>query len=299
MRAFLYTILFVFILGGCSSERGDGDNVLVTFKGGVLTKEDVAAHLKSLERDAKFKNKEALTPEFAFEHALNMEMIIAKGLEEKLHLDPTIRQRLHQQMSELFLKLMEEQLITIIDRDSITEEEMRDYYTKNLEHYTVQPQYTLHAFTVEPEKGRELAAAIAAGTMTFAEAATAHALDESERAKAGKTGTRSLKLFQPSWQPVVMLLNVGQVDGPREIDGKNWLLLLERKTEAVVQPFEERKAYIKNDVLYSKYQNQWQEVYDSLRKRYEVRVNDKNLEVFYGEMAKKGDNNQLAKGGQQ
>ncbi len=280
-KVFLSIFLFLF-LNACSGDNQDGDNVLVRFEGGVLTRKDVQAHLKGLKRSSQFKDKpEMLTPQFAFEHALNMEMIIAKALDEKLHLDPTVRDKLHGQMSDMFLKLMQDSLIKPIDKASISEEEVRAYYEKNLPHYTLEEQYNLHAFSVAADRAAEVADLVKTGTMTFAEAAAAHALEEQERAKSGRTGTRTLRRFQPSWQKVVAALPVGEVSGPLEIDGKTYLLLLESKSPPKIQSFEERKEYIKNDLLYSRYQEQWQMVYDELRGKYQVRLEEARLEAFY------------------
>ncbi|MGI6656197.1 MAG: peptidylprolyl isomerase [Desulfobulbus sp.] len=268
---------------GCDREKKP-DNALVTFKGGSLTSEDLAAHRESMKRKTQFRNKpELLTPEFVFDHALNMEMIIAKGLSEKLHLDPVIRNMLHERISDLFLKVMEDKLITPIDRATITEEEMRRFYEENKEQYMDKSRYTLSAFAVAPEQADEAAGAIKDGSLDFAEAAAKYALDEDARQSGGKTGSRTLRRFQPSWQPIVEQLQVGVVSGPTELDGKMWIMRLERKTEARQHSFEEKKEYIRNDVLYGRYRDQWQKVYDDLKKQFDVKIDQKKLEAFYRE----------------
>lgn len=269
------------VSGGCDRKP---ENTLASFKGGALTTADVEAHLESMKRKSQFRDKpEMLTPEFAFDHALNMEMIIAKGLAEGLHHDPRIRNMLHEHMSDLFLKIMEDKLITQIDRTTITEEEMRRFYEEHKEQYQEKSKYTLSAFTVAPEQAEEAAAALTAGELDFAAAAAKYALEEEARKKGGKTGTRTLRRFQPSWQPVVEQLEVGVVAGPTELDGKTWLLLLERKTPPHQHSFEDKKEFIRNDVLYGRYRDQWQQVYDGLKKQFEVKIDRKRLDAFYRE----------------
>lgn len=281
MKKTIIAILTAAVLTGCGQSGSDDSNVLATFKGGVLTTEDIQAHKRTLQRSGQFKNKpETLTPEFVFEHALNMEMIIAKGLEEKLHRDAAIRNDLHRHMSALFLKMMQDQLVTAIDKESIREEEMRTFYEQHKEQYSKKSQYTLHAFSVAGEQASAAMAAIKDGVMTFAAAASTYGLDEQERKNGGETGIRTLRRFQPAWQPVVKSLKVGEVSGPLEIDGVAYIMLLERKTKPYQYSYDEKKTYIRNDVLYSRYQKQWQKIYDELRDRYEVKINRDNLEAF-------------------
>lgn len=289
MKKLLLSFFCLFLLSSCSGNDPGAENVLVTFKGGVLTTEDVVAHLASLKRSGQFRDRpELLTPEFVFEHALNMEMIIASGLAEKLHLDPHIRNELHRQMSELFLKLMEEKLITPIDRESVTEDEMLAFYEKHRDQYQDKARYTVRTFSVAPEQAEEAMAAIGQGTLDFAAAASRYALDTEERANGGQTGTRTLRRFQPSWQPVVESLEVGVVTGPTSIDGKSHILLLERKTAPRQYSFEEKREYIRNDVLYNRYQDQWQQTYDRMRKQFQVNINQQRLDRFYAEAAQAG-----------
>lgn len=284
MKYLILALVYALALSGCSGGEKREDNALVRFKGGVLTKEDLSAHLESMKRKSQFRDKpEMLTPEFVFEHALNMEMIIAKGLDQQLHRDPQIRNMLHEHMSDLFLKIMEEKLITPIDRDAVTEEEMRAFYEAHKEQYQDKAKYTLRAFSVAPEQAEEAANALRAGTMDFAAAASKYALDEEARKNGGQTGSRTLRRFQPSWQPVVEALQVGVVFGPKELDGKTYMLLLDRKTEAQQHSFEDKKTFIKNDVLYGRYRDQWQKVYDGLKQQFEVKIDQAKLDAFYKE----------------
>lgn len=284
MKHLVSTLACLVILGGCTGGDKQADNALARFQGGVLTKEDVLAHHESLKKKSQFRDKpEMLTPEFVFDHALNMEMIIAKGLDENLHRDPRIRNMLHEHMSDLFLKIMEDKLIAPIDRESITEEEMLKFYEEHKEQYQEKSKYTLSAFTVAPEQAGEAAAALTAGELDFAAAAAKYALEEEARKKGGKTGTRTLRRFQPSWQPIVEQLEVGVVSGPTELDGKTWMLLLERKTPPHQYSFEDKKEFIRNDVLYGRYRDQWQQVYDGLKKQFDVKIDRKRLEAFYKE----------------
>ncbi|MBM9536580.1 peptidyl-prolyl cis-trans isomerase [Desulfobulbus alkaliphilus] len=282
MKHLIAALCCTLALSACSGGQSEDGNVLARFDGGVITSEDVSARLQSMQRNTRFRDTpELLTPEFAFEHVLNMEMIIAKGKAEQLHRDPHIRNALHEHMSSLFLKLMENDLITTIDRDAITEEELLAFYEEHLNLYQEHARYTLRAFSVAPEQIEAATAALREEELSFAEAAERYAAKEEERTSGGMTGTRTLQRFQPSWQPIVEHLVVGEIAGPEVIDDTTYFLLLESKTEARQHSFEDRKSYIRNDVLYNRYRDQWRQVYEDLREQFQVRIDEARLAEFY------------------
>ena len=276
------------LLAGCVDDKPAAENVLARFEGGTLTSEDVEAHYRDLKKQTRFRNNpELLTPEFVFDHALNMEMIIAEGLKKELHHDAYIRQELHSHMSNLFLKILEDDLIEKIDKESISEEEMRRFYEEHKENYQKKTLYSLLAFEVDPNRAGEAMEKLNRGALKFGEAAAHYGQNEKERENGGKTGKRSLRRFQPAWRPVVQSLETGKPAGPVEISGKHYIMLLENKTEPYQFSFEEKKAYIRNDVLYNRYRDAWQKVYDRLRQEFRVQLNQDALDVFYKNLSAK------------
>lgn len=281
---FCLFMLTLLTLGLVGCQKKDNDNVVAHFKGGVLTVEDLAAHRKSMQKMSQFRNKpELLTPQFVFQHALDMEMIITEGLEEELHHDPQIRNTLHQQMSNLFLKIMQDKLLTPVDRTAITEEEMLTFYNQHKEQYRKKAKYNVLAFSVAPGQGDEIIKKIEEG-LDFREAARQYALKERERVTAGSTGGgRTLRRFQPSWRPIVEKLEENTPTGPVTLDGTDYLLLLEEKTEEYQYSYVDKKDFIRNDILYNAYQKQWQNIYAGLKEKYKVTINQERLDRFYKE----------------
>jgi hypothetical protein len=47
-----------------------------------------------------------------------------------------------------------------------------------------------------------------------------------------------------------------------------------------LQDFDERKEYIRNDVLYARYRKAWQDVYAMLREKHDVRIEPGAAEAF-------------------
>ena len=275
--------LFCLTLGvsGCHQAES-GDNVVVRFKGGRLTAEDLSAHYDKMKKGTRFRrNQEQLTPEFAFEHAVNMEMIIAKGLEEKLHLDPRIRAEIHAFMADLFLKVMQEKLVPQIDKQDFSEEEVRAYFDAHPESYQTPAHYDVRIIrAADRAKLENIRVEIAKGAITFKAAARAHSTDGRTRDKGGAVGPRPLERFRPDWRAVIAELEPGSLSAPTAI-GDDWFLFeLAGRTAPVPHDFEEKKAYVRNDLLYARYRESWQATYERLKKEFALKVDAARRDRF-------------------
>lgn len=274
------TVLFVTALAvsGCQTQ----DDPLVKFDGGCLTVQDLEAHYEKLKTTPTFRSRpEQLTPKFVFDHAVNMEMIIAKGLEEKLHQDPRIRAQIHAYMSDLFLKIMQKELVPEINKDEFTDDQLKEFYETHKESYTSPAMLSVRMIkTSDEQTALEARGQIDSGQIDFVAAAAQYSLDKRTADRGGDIGTRSLKKFKPRWRDVIADLEPDVLSGPHQIDQEWYLFELVGKTEPVVHPFEEKKAYIRNDLLYNEYRQAWQDTYDQLKKEYEVKVDQNQLDSF-------------------
>ena len=278
---FLPALVCALFLWGVGCTDSDKD-AIVQFKGGALTVEDLDAHYNKLKKSGGFRNKtEELTPEFVFDHALNMEMIIAKGLSENLHLDPRIRAEIHGFMSDLFLKIMQDNLVPKIDRDAFTDEELMAFYKAHKKSYTSPAMLSVRLIkTADEASAKKAMAQIETGEIDFPKAAALYSSDKETAARGGDIGTRSLKKFQPGWRETIDSLEPNQVSGPHRITDAWYLFELTDRIEPVVHSFEDKKAYIRNDLLLSKYRQAWQKTYDNLKEAFEVKVDELQLQAF-------------------
>jgi hypothetical protein len=272
--------LLVSGLPGC--RQSGGDNVAARFKGGSLTVEDLDAHRRILSRQAPYRdNPERLTPELVFEHAVNMEMIIAKGLKEKLHLDPRIRAQIHGFMSDLFLKILQDKLVPEIDREQFTDEEVRAYFDEHIDSYRIPALYGVRIIRhADPEVLKDLRRKIEAGQETFEAAALEYSTDAQTREKGGYTGKRALKRYGPEWRTVIETLAVDDISAPVKIKDSHYLFQVVEKTEPQQPAFEEKKAYVRNDLLYARYREAWRQSYDRLKEEFDLDVEDHVLQQF-------------------
>ena len=268
---------------GCDA-KGDGASV-VTFKGGNLTIEDLKAHGNAMARDRRFRdNPEMLTPEAVFDHAVNMEMVIAEGLRRNLHLDPVVRERLHSQMADLFLQLLEEELVPELSRDDIGDGDVLAFYNDNPELYTRKPLYSVSMVKCGSEaEALSVSHRIASGELTFAEAARAYSVDAKSAGQKGHIGTRSLERFRPEWRGAIAALEAGKASPPVRIRDHWYLFLLTGKTGPERYTFEEQKERIRNDVLYARYRDAWENAYEELKREFGVSIDPAQFQKFLGD----------------
>ncbi|MDL1967512.1 MAG: peptidyl-prolyl cis-trans isomerase [Deltaproteobacteria bacterium] len=280
MKKLMVVIAVLIFICSCSSERAE--NTIALFEGGNITKEDLVAHYKKLKMESRYRNNpEQLTPAFVFDHALNMEIIIAKGLKENLHLDPWIRQEIHGFMSDLFLKVMQDRLVPEIDKENITEEEMRQFYEEHKKNYLKKALYGIKMIKInDKEKAESIVSEIREGRITFEDAASNYSTDGKSKGNDGFIGTRSLDKFRDNWRLAIENLRLNAMSDPVKIDEDYYIFKLIKKSESCQYTYEEKSAYIKNDVLYDKYRKEWEKTYDGLKEEFEVKIDEERLREF-------------------
>jgi hypothetical protein len=273
-------LLMISAILGCRPSVGD--NVAAVFDGGALTIEDLQEHRRILGRQKIYRdNPERLTPEFVFDHAVNMEMIIARGLKEKLHLDPRIRAEIHEFMSDLFLKVMQDSLVPQIDRDQFTEEEVREYFELHIEAYLPPPRYGVRVIRHHDEAFlKELVQQMTSGEESFETAARNYSIDEATGATGGYAGLRPLNRYAPEWRKVISTLSLNDISPPVPVGDVFYLFQVVEITEPPLPAFEEKKAYVRNDLLYARYREAWRQVYDELRDEFDLKVKDRALQKY-------------------
>jgi len=276
----ILAIFLAAIPAGCRSSAKDA--TAVRFDGGSLTIEDLSAHREMLRGQAAFReHPERLTPEFIVDHAINMEMIIAKGLKERLHLDPRVRARIHHFMSDLFLKVMQDTLVPPMDREQFTEAEVRAYFDGHMDSYRIPPHYGVRLIRHDDAAFlSDLRQRIEAGQESFTDAARAHSTHAATAGKGGYAGKRALNRFRPEWRKSFEELPVDGMSQPVRIKDAYYLFQVIEKTEPRIPDYESKKAYVRNDLLYARYREAWRETYDRLRREFKVDTDTDALHTF-------------------
>ena len=133
----------------------------------------------------------------------------------------------------------------------------------------------------DKEKAESVVSEIREGRITLEDAAKKYSTDEKSGNKDGFIGTRSLDKFRGNWRPAIESLKLNEVSNPAKIDDDYYIFKLTQKTEPYQYTYEEKSAYIRNDVLYDKYRKEWEKTYDGLKKEFAVEIDEEKLKEFY------------------
>ena len=284
----LASIIFgIALIAGCGDKQ-EGNEVVVSYKGGVLTKHDLLAHHTLLKRDPRSKrNPELLQPDQLLEHAINMEMIIQAGLKRKIHQDPYVRQKLHEHMSALFLKLLQKELVAEINPQDYTDEQIETFYKENLDLYKNPALYSISLIKASTAEAEGIYQKITSGEIDFETAVATYSTDEKSKANNGSIGKKSLNKFQPSWRKAISDLKLGEVSQPTDISGNAYIFLLTNKTQETQKELAGIKDKVRNDMLYNDYRKEWEKTYSRLRNEFSVEIDERSKFLFIQEMANK------------
>ena len=184
-------------------------------------------------------------------------------------------------MADLFLKVMQDHLVPQIDRDSLTEEEVRAYFDANIASYIPSTQYGVRVIENPDESVLKAARErILSGEESFEAVALALSTHNATREAGGNAGKRAITSYRPDWRAAIEGLEVDAISEPVRIRDAWYLFQVTDKTSFEAPDYEEKKAYVRNDLLYSKYRQAWEQLYEQLRRDYKVKVDQERLNLF-------------------
>ena len=260
----------------CGCEKKEEPNVVVSFDEGEITSLNLLAHFEEMKKIKVFQNKE-VGMEDVLEHAVNMELIIKEGIERELHLNPEIREKLHMQMAKIFLDNLKFELVSEISRDSISDEEVKNYYEENKKLYDKPDKYSFYLVNLRNEKEfSKIISDFESKTLTLE--------NIKKNYDAEFKYSKDINFLAPVLKANLEKTKVKNLSDPFDYKNSRYLIYLDEVIKGNPCNFDKKKEYIRNDVLYSKYKKAWQNTYDDLRKKYRVEIDKTAFEKFKKEV---------------
>ncbi len=215
-----------------------------------------------------------VTPEYVLEHVRNMESLIREAHEQGFTELAEFRQAVHQFQAELLLRTLQPDLVAEIPRESITDEDVRGFFEDNIGMYALPDIYGATVFHTLDEGE--------AGLLGGADGRAA--LDAEAEALPGvevlTLDPMPLERFPGEWAQTILSLEIGECGPVVMHEDRFAVLCLEEALTNRTQDFEQRKEYIRNDVLYSRYRQAWREAYEHLREKHGVEIDPEAAELF-------------------
>lgn len=281
LRNTLSRLLFIFFIStmlvGCqevevSHLTGNGEKAGDTV---VSERMDDAFLLAYARRMTEAKEHAGrVTPEYVLEHVRNMESLIREAHEQGFTELAEFRQAVHQFQAELLLRTLQPDLVAEIPRESITDEDVRAFFEENIGMYGLPDIYAATVFHTLDEGE--------AGLLGSADGRAA--LDAEAEALPGvevlTLDPMPLERFPGEWAQTILSLEIGECGPVVMHEDRFAVLCLEEALTNRTQDFEQRKEYIRNDVLYSRYRQAWREAYEHLREKHGIEIDPEVAERF-------------------
>jgi hypothetical protein len=273
MRKICSTLVIIFILFlalGCADQEVPGPEVSTDSR--HLDADLLKAYAVRLARDEN--NKTDHSQDTILEHVQNMEALIAEGRARGFDEIPQYRQAVHQFKAELMHRVLQPDLVPEISRESISDEEVRAFFEKSISNYSLPDLYSVTIMSAEDkEVAEEFLSTVQEGQSIE---------DQAEMRDIELQALKSMPLvrYPQEWQDLLESFEPGEMSAVLE-HGQGYVVLrLDAAEKNRTQDFEQRKEYIRNDLLYSRYNQAWRDAFADLREKHGIRVDPEAAERF-------------------
>ena len=278
----ILAVLAVFLLlAGCSAGPREGQDAAQGHEGEITTG-FLEAYARQIEQSEHHPGP--VEPDNVVAHVANMQALIAEGRARGITDLPQFRQAVHQFKANLLLETMQADMVPDISRDDITDEEARKYFEAHEQVYRLPDLYRvsmIHA--ADEQKIRGLLSRIQDEASLMQELTA-----EMPEVTVQEMDPRPLNRIPEKYREALQDMKPGDVSRVMRRDDQYLVLRLEEVSRNRVQDFDERKEYIRNDVLYSRYRQAWQEAYAELREKHKIAIDDAVAEDFAASFRENG-----------
>jgi len=203
------------------------------------------------------------------------------GLQEaekkQLEKDPAVQDRMQQ---ELYKALLEKELGEKVQKISVSEKEMQDYYKKNPEirtsHILIEfkPGSTLEQKAAAKKRALEIYDEVKKSKRPFEELVKLYSDDSISKQTGGDVGWQSRVTLVPSYYDTALSMKVGEVRGLVETQfGYHIIKVTGRRS------FENaNKRQIRAAVFDEKRRQAFNDYFDKVKKGYNIKINTKLIE---------------------
>jgi parvulin-like peptidyl-prolyl isomerase len=266
-----FFFLGLFFSMGVSAQKKE--TVIATVNGKKITLEEFNQkfnQIKSQTINPPTKNQ-------FLEDLVRYEIGLQEALKKKLNQDPLVQDRMQQ---ELYKSLLEKELADKVQKISITEKELQEYYKKNPEirssHILIElkPGATPEQKAEARKRAEEILAEVKASKRSFEELVKLYSDDTLSKTYGGDIGFQTRLTLVPNYYDTLLNMKVGDIKGLIEtlygfhivkVTGRRNFENADRK-QIRMALFNEKRKDVFNDY------------FDKLKKSYQIETNPKLLQ---------------------
>ena len=215
----------------------------------VITEADVTAAIAGMGAKAQAYN----SPEgrrAILDQLINKQLLIAEAKRNFFEADPAFQAQLAKLKDELLANFAVEKAIAGVKVD---EAEVKQFYEDHKAELSDETVEASHILVDSEAKANEIAADIAAGKITFEDAARQYSSCPSS-AEGGSLGAFGRGQMVPEFDAAVFAMQVGEISAPVQTQFGYHLIKLTAKHEPTAIPYEQVKAQLAQQVLAEKQQ---------------------------------------------
>ena len=227
----------------------ENEKILATVGGVNITDAEVDAFIESLPKEQKAY---AAIPQFrqqCVEQLVSVQLYALMAEEEKLDETEEFKKIIAGARKEILANMAMKKTFEGLD---VTEEECRDFYEKNPQHFSKgESVKAKHILVPEEAKALELLEAITAGEMSFEDAAKTCSTCPSG-AQGGDLGAFTRGQMVPEFDAAAFTAEIDHIVGPVKTQFGYHLIKVYEKTEAAKTPYEQVAEMIKSNLMMQK-----------------------------------------------
>lgn len=274
MKRIVVSILFAGLLFSCTQKGADktaqGPSVAKVGSASI-TQADFEREMKSLPDYAQQLFEGEAGKEKFLDEIIKKEILYQEALKKGIDKSPDFNRKLEEfRKLTLASELLDKE---IISKNKVTEQEVKDYFSKHKEDFTTTSQIRASHILVKTEaEANKVLARLKKGEK-FEEIAKKESLDTASAKNGGDIGFFARGQLVPEFEKAAAGLKVGELSGPVKTSfGYHIIKVTDRKTGPVIE-FDRVK-----DVIYQRLSGERQkEAFDNyiaeLRKNYKIEIN--------------------------
>jgi len=282
--AYIILSLAIFIanLSGCGTKPAGQDKILVTVANKFITLKDFKHKISRLPpyyQSIAEKNKKSLLEDMIVED-LFMEDAVRKSIDR----DKEVKELLDEAKKKIIIaKLIKTE---VDDKVSVSEDEAKNFYEDHKEDFKSPQMWRASHILVGSESDAKNILAELSGGKSFEEIAKERSIDATAT-RGGDVGYFRKGQVIPEFESTCFSLTVGETSGIVHTQfGYHIIKLTDMKNE-VIQPFEEARPVIENEIKLKKRNEIFNKLVADLRDKYRVRYEDDALKVLDAVAAEK------------
>ncbi|BCB95258.1 peptidylprolyl isomerase [Dissulfurispira thermophila] len=270
MKRFLLIIIIFAFVASCAKESSQKGSYVMKIDGNVYTQEDIQAEIATLPDMARefFQGPEGA--QRFVDELVKKELLYTEAKNRGLDKDKDFLKKLEEfKKITLINQLLEREIETA---SKITDKDIKDYYDKHKEDFTVNTQVRISHIVVKTEDDAKKVYERLKKGEDFAKIASDVSLDKASAKTGGDIGNFKRGEMKSELEDVAFRLKKGEISMPVKLkDGIHILKVTDAKGS--VLEFEKVKGLIGQRIAAEKQRESFDKLIENLKKKHKIDIN--------------------------